>query len=359
MTVYREMNKFANKSKTMQAIHNLRPKPYTVLIHILVWVAFLLVPMLFIESAEGRERFMIMGWFLQVLMVGYFYYNYLFLIPRFLLRKRIGLYFLLLFTGLMTISAINITFIYSTFDLIEHRHKFNFLRSAISPVYPALMAFALSTAVRITMEWFKNERQKKEMEAEKLSSELAFLKSQVNPHFLFNILNNICSLARKKSDETENAIIKLSQIMRYMLQDSKDEKVSLEKEVEYLQSYIELQRLRLPETVKIDFSIAGQTDLRSIEPLLLIPFIENAFKHGVSYQESSAILIRLDSSEYGLSFTVENHIARQKDESVEQGSGIGLKNVRRRLELLYPGKHQLKIADSGDNYRVELEIQFK
>jgi LytS/YehU family sensor histidine kinase len=220
------------------------------------------------------------------------------------------------------------------------------------------MAFALSAAVRITMEWFKNERQKKEMEAEKLASELAFLKSQVNPHFLFNILNNICSLARKKSDETENAIIKLSQIMRYMLQDSKDEKVSLEKEIEYLQSYIELQRLRLPEAVRIDFSTVGRPELLSIEPLLLIPFVENAFKHGVSYQDVSEISIRMICRAQALSFVVENHIAKQRGDTTEQGSGIGLKNVMRRLELLYPGKHQLKIRDDGIQYNVELDIQF-
>jgi sensor histidine kinase YesM len=342
----------------MDAIPGIRSKSYTVLIHILVWVAFLLVPMLFIESAEGRERFMIMGWFIQLLMACYFYYNYVFLIPRFLLRKRIGWYFLLLLTGLAAISAINVTFIYSTYDLIEHRHQFNFWRSAMFPVYPAIMAFALSSAVRITMEWFKNERQKKEMEAEKLASELAFLKSQVNPHFLFNSLNNICSLARKKSDETENAIIKLSQIMRYMLQDSKDERVSLDKELEYLQSYIELQRLRLPDTVKISYSTEGRPDLLSIEPLLLIPFIENAFKHGVSYKDASEIKIRLVCHSRTLSFTVENHIAKHQDETVEQGSGIGLKNVKRRLELLYPGKHQLTLRDDGNQYHVELEIQF-
>jgi LytS/YehU family sensor histidine kinase len=180
----------------------------------------------------------------------------------------------------------------------------------------------------------------------------------VNPHFLFNILNNICSLARKKSDETENAIIKLSQIMRYMLQDSKDEKVSLEKEVEYLQSYIELQRLRLPEAVKIDFAIDGRPEMYSIEPLLLIPFIENAFKHGVSYQDSSEITIRLVCREHSIFFTVGNHIAKRMGDGIEQGSGIGLKNVTRRLELLYPGKHQLQISDDGHQYNVELDIQF-
>jgi LytS/YehU family sensor histidine kinase len=264
----------------------------------------------------------------------------------------------MLLVGLMAISGLNIIFSLATSGLIEHHHPFNFWRSAFFPFYPAVMAFALSSSVRITMEWFKNERQKKEMEAEKLASELAFLKSQVNPHFLFNILNNICSLARKKSDETENAIIKLSQIMRYMLQDSKDEKVSLEKEVEYLQSYIELQRLRLPEAVKINFSTEGRPELFSIAPLLLIPFVENAFKHGVSYQDSSEITIRLICSWQMLSFHVENHIAKHQEGAKDQGSGIGLKNVMRRLDLLYPDKHCLEIRDDGNQYEVELEIQF-
>jgi sensor histidine kinase YesM len=342
----------------MVQIPGLRSKSYTVLIHILVWVAFLLVPLIFIESATGRERFMMLGWFLQFLMALYFYYNFLYLIPRFLLRKKIWPYFLMLILGLIGICCLNLIFAISTEGVIEHRHPFNFWHTAFFPFYPAVMAFALSSTVRLTMEWFKNEHQKKEMEAEKLSSELAFLKSQVNPHFLFNILNNICSLARKKSDETENAIIKLSQIMRYMLQDSKDEKVSLEKEVEYLQSYIELQRLRLPEAVKINFTIEGRPELYSIEPLLLIPFIENAFKHGVSYQDCSDISIRLVCLSREIAFTVNNHIARRNGDNIEQGSGIGLKNVTRRLDLLYPGKHQLNISDDGHQYNVELNIQF-
>jgi two-component system, LytTR family, sensor kinase len=143
-----------------------------------------------------------------------------------------------------------------------------------------------------------------------------------------------------------------------MLQDSKDEKVSLEKEVEYLQSYIELQRLRLPELVKIDFSIEGHPELFSIEPLLLIPFVENAFKHGVSYQDLSEITILLTCSEKMLSFYVGNHIAKHQGGAIEQGSGIGLKNVMRRLELLYPDKHYLEIRDDGNQYEAELEIQF-
>ena len=123
---------------------------------------------------------MIMGWFLQFLMACYFYYNYLYLIPRFLLRKKIWEYFLMLIVGLLVISGFNLIFIISTSDLVEHHHPFSFWRTALFPIYPAIMAFALSSTLRITMAWFNNERQKKEMEAEKLFSELAFLLSLIH-----------------------------------------------------------------------------------------------------------------------------------------------------------------------------------
>jgi LytS/YehU family sensor histidine kinase len=223
--------------------------------------------------------------------------------------------------------------------------------------FPSLFVLALSTTLRITNEWFKTEKQKKEMETEKLTSELAFLKSQVNPHFLFNILNNICSLARKKSDHTEDAIIKLSQIMRYMLYESKDERVSLDLEVEYLQNYIELQRLRISELVIIDFRVEGKPETRQIEPMLLIPFVENAFKHGISYLEDSRIDILLKVTDDVIFFRVENNVVKKTDDSIGEESGIGLKNVLRRLDLLYPASHEIRINDDGVNYLVELTIR--
>jgi LytS/YehU family sensor histidine kinase len=235
-------------------------------------------------------------------------------------------------------------------------HHPGVLHRLFFPVFPALFAFAISTAIKITNEWFKAEREKKEMENEKLHSELAFLKSQVNPHFLFNILNNICSLARKKSDNTENAIIQLSRIMRYMLYDSKDEKVSLEKEVEYLQNYIDLQRLRISDSVIINFNIEGNMDGKMVEPMLLIPFVENAFKHGVSYLDESNIDIALKVANGNLHFRVENNRIKKNDDPVQQKSGIGLKNVLRRLELLYPGKHIINIEETIAKYIVNLEI---
>ncbi len=333
-------------------------RKYTLVIHLLIWISFFFVPLLFIESGPGRLRFMVMGWFMLLLMAGYFYLNYLYLIPRFLLQKKTLLYFFLLITALLLIGLIHLGYIYSVGNLIDHRHRPPVFHIALTPLYPSLLAFALSTAIRITGEWFKADKQKKEMEAEKLSSELAFLKSQVNPHFLFNILNNICSLARKKSDDTENAIIKLAQIMRYMLQDSKDEKVSLEKEIEYLQNYIELQRLRIADPVKIKFTCEGQIELIMLEPLLLIPFIENAFKHGISYLEDSSIDILIRVEKNRLVLQVENKIVRQDHSLSSQGSGIGLKNVIRRLNLLYPDMHSLTITDNGERYMIELCIRF-
>lgn len=333
-------------------------KRYTPWVHILLWLAFFLVPLFFIESDLTREKYMYLGWFLQFLMVCYFYFIYVILVPRILLQNRILRFILLLFLGLIFVCLLNTLFIYFTYEIIPHRRSFNFWRSFNGTIYPSLFIIALSLAIRITSEWFKNERSRREMEAEKLSSDLAFLKSQINPHFLFNILNSICSLARKKSDDTESAIIKLSQIMRYMLHDSKDEKVSLDKEVEYLQSYIELQHLRISDQVKIIFNIEGEPGRYMIEPLLLIPFVENAFKHGISYYENSNIEINLVLGEKELHFAVSNNIVKHKDETLESGSGIGLKNVMRRLELLYPGRHELLIEDNGSNYRVDLTIKF-
>lgn len=353
-----DLNNFTANSVRMLSFNDIHSRKYTVSIHILIWVSFFFVPLLFIESGQGRARFIVLSWFMLLLMAGYFYLNYLYLIPRYLLRRKTLQYFLLLLISLVIIGFIHLAYIYSVGSLFEHRHRPPFYHIALMPLYPAILAFALSTAIRITSEWFKTEKQKKEMEAEKLFSELAFLKSQVNPHFLFNILNNICSLARKKSDDTENAIIKLAQIMRYMLQDSKDEKVSLEKEVEYLHNYIELQRLRISDHVRIQFTLEGQTEVIMLEPLLLIPFIENAFKHGVSYLENSAIDIFLRVDHHSLFLRVNNKVVRKDQEVSLQGSGIGLKNVIRRLDLLYPEKHRLVIHDDGEAYQVELTIHF-
>lgn len=333
-----------------------RSRFFIPLIHLFAWLALFLLPLLFIETDRNLERFLLFGWFLQLLMACYFYYNYAFLIPRFLLTKRLFIYFLLVLAGYILACLINAGYYKLTFPLYSHRNPYNFWHAFFFPTYSLIIAYGLSTAIRTTMEWFRNENQKKEMEAEKLQSELAFLKSQINPHFLFNTLNNICSLARKKSDETENAIITLSSIMRYMLNDSRDETVNIIKEVDYLKSYIELQRLRLPEKTRITFTVEGDLSGILLEPLLLIPFVENAFKFGAGSTTSAGIDISLINNNDRLIFRVLNPVSELPDDT-KPGSGIGLKNVSRRLELLYPGKHTLTIMEDGKTYEVVLELQ--
>jgi two-component sensor histidine kinase len=335
-----------------------RSKFFTVAIHVLIWLGLFLIP--FIDERQHLNiDFILRVGFTFSLLAGSFYFNFYFLIPRLFLRRKFIYFFLAALGTLIFIAAINTLYVYLLGPpMFSGRHHANYSRLFLNTFFPAFFVFTVSTAIKISNEWFKTEKQKKEMENEKLHAELAFLKSQVNPHFLFNILNNICSLARKKSDDTENAVIKLSQIMRYMLSESQDEKVNLEKEVEYLKNYIELQQLRVSGKVKINFSVEGSPGILLIEPMLLIPFVENAFKHGISYAEDSEIGIFLKISENELDFRTENSIFRNGNEIVASDSGTGLKNVLRRLELLYPGKHEILITDNGKRYIVELKIKF-
>jgi len=330
---------------------------FTIAIHVLIWLGLFMVPYIDDTRWHLNPQFIWRNTELFILLISFFYFNTYYLLRKLYLPGKLFYYFLAILGCLVFISVFNLVFssIIDAYIPTDFHHP-NYLHRLFFPVFPSLFVFAISTAIKITNEWFRAEKQKKEMENEKLHSELAFLKSQVNPHFLFNVLNNICSLARKKSDDTENAIIQLSRIMRYMLYDSKDEKVALEKEVEYLQNYIDLQRLRISESVIIDFTIEGNMDGKMVEPMLLIPFVENAFKHGVSYIDESRIDIRLKIEEGVLHFRVENNRIKKNDDPVQQESGIGLKNVLRRLDLLYPSTHKIDIEENLSKYIVNLEI---
>jgi two-component system LytT family sensor kinase len=333
---------------------------FTFAIHVLIWLGLYMIPYIDDSRQHLSPHFILRNTSLFLLLVSFFYFNTYFLIRKLFLPGKLLYYLGAIVACIAFISGMNLVFsgIIDSMVPSEYHHP-GYLHRLFFPVFPALFVFAISTAIKITNEWFRAEKQKKEMENEKLHSELAFLKSQVNPHFLFNTLNNICSLARKKSDDTENAIIRLSRIMRYMLYDSKDEKVSLEKEVEYLQNYIELQRLRISDAVIIRFTIDGNMEGRMVEPMLLIPFVENAFKHGVSYLEASHIVIHLKTDDRELHFRVENNRIKKNDDPVQQDSGIGLKNVLRRLDLLYPGTHSIRVEETAAKYIVNLDILLK
>ena len=191
----------------------------------------------------------------------------------------------------------------------------------------------------------------------KSQAEINFLKAQINPHFLFNTLNNLYYLAYSKSDNTTEVIAKLSQMMRYMIYESNHERVLLNQEIEYMRNYISLEQLRLNDQVPIDFAVEGETDNVWIAPLIFITFLENAFKHGVTNISTNAwvkLSVKMDGKQ--CQYVVENSKAPKAADSKEGKSGIGLKNVQRRLELSYPGQYQLKAEDKPDRYSVQLDI---
>lgn len=220
----------------------------------------------------------------------------------------------------------------------------------------ALLMLFMSGFIKIALEWFKSEKQREELKVEKLNAELKFLKSQINPHFLFNCLNTIYSLAHKQSTQTEHAILKLSTIMRYMIYESNEARVLLSQELRYLHDYIEIQRLRLPKDIDINYQLDGDADRLQIEPMLLVPFVENAFKHGISYTEDSFIDIAITTTENMIRLIVRN--SHFKERVAERG-GIGLDNVLKRLELLYENEHEINIRETENQFIVDLKIVLK
>lgn len=223
-------------------------------------------------------------------------------------------------------------------------------------VFAALLMLFMSGFIKIAQEWFKSEQQREALKVEKLNAELKFLKSQINPHFLFNCLNTIYSLAHKHSAQTENAIVKLSTIMRYMIYESNEDKVQLQQELQYLEDYIDIQRLRMPEDIVVDYAVQGNPAGLKIEPMLLVPFVENAFKHGISYAEPSFIAIAVAIEKSQVRLVVENSLFRQR---VAEKGGIGLQNVRKRLDLLYTEDHELEITEAENQFIVDLKIVLK
>jgi LytS/YehU family sensor histidine kinase len=193
------------------------------------------------------------------------------------------------------------------------------------------------------------------VDTQRSTAELNYLRKQTNPHFLFNTLNSIYSLAYKKSDKVPEAIVSLSELMRYMLYETDNKTVLLEKELNYINNYIELQKLRLNNIENIFVNIHGNTKNKYIEPLLLISFIENAFKYGTDYKGNARVKIKIQIENNNLDFLVENKM--EKFETKPNNSGIGISNIKTRLRLLYPNSHKLTITEKNNNYLVHLSLK--
>jgi len=220
----------------------------------------------------------------------------------------------------------------------------------------SLLLLLVGSFWKLSFVWSKTEKEKETLEKEKLGAELRLLKSQINPHFLFNVLNSLYALSYKEESKVSTSILKLSYIMRYMIYDTNAAAVQLQKEVDYIENYIALQRLRMPDFIDISFKAEGVQATHFIEPMLLLPFIENAFKHGVSYLAPSRISIQLAVKGDELFLEVDNPVVEHKEIGPEAEGGIGLTNVRERLKLLYGNYYTLKIQQIDQRYNVNLHI---
>ncbi|SFE29352.1 Histidine kinase [Chitinophaga sp. CF118] len=361
-----------------------------VLIHIAGCITFLALPIVFSPDANSivdlwRYAPALKDFLLYLALIPFFYFNFFWLIPTFYFKRKYAAFFLISFLCFIIIVFLPNSIINERQELpdgrpLEHsayrpepmpdgpppggefrkppppipgqrqeNASHSLLLDVSHQVFLFLAVFFFSLILRISNRW-------KQTEKEKLNAELSYLKAQINPHFLFNTLNTIYSLAIDKSDQTPAAVIKLSGMMRYVISDAGHHLVSLSKEIEYLQNYIELQKIRFGDSVPLSFKVNGILAGEQIAPLILISFVENAFKHGINASEDSDIRITIDITAHQLNFTAFNNKVTVKEMPEDRG-GLGIENTKQRLQLLYPGRHTLEITDNPHYFSVSLLLK--
>jgi len=334
-------------------------------VHVVFWLIIISLCGISILNSSfrwtGYDLTVIFGYY-GLINISIFYVNYTLLVPQLVRdRKKYGMYvaaIALLIIGMAAVKTM-LASLNSGIILTEYNSEtkalmpINILAYSLKAIFMSGFFIVVSTLIKFAVDWFSNERIQRNLETEKKDMELQFLKSQLNPHFLFNSLNNIYSLAYQKSDKTADAILKLSEIMRYMIYESNDSWVSLNKEIQYVQSYIDLQRLRFKNGAAVEMILNGEIDNQQIVPLILISFVENAFKHGVADDPEDPIRINLIANQKILNFSVQNKKNKNNKDSM---GGVGLNNVERRLQLLYPDRYKLNIVNSATHYTSELML---
>lgn len=286
-----------------------------------------------------------------------FYSNYFFVLPTWFRTKRFVKLWLawicLLFFGILLRYTIEEVLYMKWFGIHNYNEKTPVSYYIFDNLYFIGIYIVMSTVFWTADFWIRSEKEKNQLQQEKFDAEMGMLRSQVNPHFLFNTLNNIYSLSYRKSDKAPESILKLGGLMRYMLKDSSAAKVMLSQELEYISNFIDLQQLRYSNPAAISLSLSSDDEGYMIAPLLLIPFVENGFKHGDLNNEASPLSVTITAVAGKLHLLVQNAKAKgNKDES----SGIGLQNVKKRLDLLYPGRYQLSVRETEEEYICQLDL---
>lgn len=329
--------------------------------HVLFWTAsFTFLVNFFKTSGELTKIDFIYTFLFHISLAAAVYVNIWLLIPLLLRKSRYLLYLGSVVALIYLAALLNQLTFEKLVDIILPGYYFISYYELDDILKFVFVYVALSSLLKLSKGWFmlmETNRKLLLLEKEKTAAELQALKSQVNPHFLFNSLNNIYSLSLDGSPQTPEVILRLSDLMRYMIYESNEPEVPLKKELTCIRNYIELQKIRSGKEASISYDFTGKIEDQKIAPLLFLPFIENGFKHGVKAETTGGFInIRISLNDKDLYFSVENNKGQVDEVENEQGRGIGLQNAKRRLELIYPDKHVLEIDDREDIYTVKLKI---
>lgn len=351
---------------------------YSLVMHLVGWIMYFIIPFFtmpnFISFQQQDFLFFLTHLIINnVLLIGIFYINYSVLVNRFLLRNKTKQYLLILFLLLIILLIFSYLsdlllfknppskplFVKPEFNIgpPPPRPEFYIDPKYFGTFFSYFLIVVFSSLVALLTDRIKVNEEKKQIQFEKTAAELSALKLQISPHFLFNTLNNIRWLARKKSDLTEDAIVKLATLLRYIIYQANEQKVALVLEINNLRDFIGLQEMRIGNNTSVTFEVNGLVEDYEIEPLLFIPFVENAFKYGVSDTADSEIKIDFKLVGNVLNFKVSNSIFRYQCFDNIENTGLGIENVRQRLCLLYPNSHTLDIMEKDQKFTVNLRLE--
>lgn len=338
----------------------MKNKFITISIHVIAWSLLLMVPSYssytviksFASITDNISAVPIIA--LSFILIVIFYFNYFILIPKFLLLKKYLLYVSMLVLSIVTAFVLSGIFLNLSNSNPNNLESINPVLIKIEPIFRAngflLLIISILASIALTIN-----NHLRQIEKEKLSAQISSLKSQINPHFLFNTLNNIYATAIDTSPQTADMIDRLSEMMRYTMKETQNDFVPLDEEINYINNYIELQVLRLESKIKFEYNVQGEFSGLQIAPMLLIPFVENAFKHGVNSEQNSNIMITIDVNESELHLIVSNNKVNIQSDTIEH-NGLGIENTKYRLKLIYPSRHSLTIKDTENEFIVSLHI---
>jgi sensor histidine kinase YesM len=332
-----------------------------ILQHVLFWVAHIVFYALLYGSFEDTypQTFFEELIYLPGKMLFTYFVLYL-LLPRFLLVGKYWSFFIWLIVSSLVIGLVQ-RYVAYTIDypiyypqaLQDSFFYFPKIVKMLAAIYPVTF---FAVAIKLLKFWYANQQAQQILSQEKLQAELKFLKTQIHPHFLFNTLNNLYALTLKKSERAPEMVLKLSELINYMLYECTGDEVSLSKEIKFIRNYGDIEKMRYGDKLDIDIRVSGEVNDRKIAPLMLLPFVENCFKHGASEElQQSWVKVSIDVQSHVTIIKVENNKATLN--GVGKKEGIGIQNVKRRLDLIYPGQHELKIINGQETFLVILAIQ--